>query len=138
MSDMAESAGNGRCALEHAALTDVGLRRSNNQDCLAVALAGDDQDWHRRGHLFMVADGMGAHAAGELASKMACESIPHTYHKLISHSPAESVRQAVATANETIHERGQANAEFQGMGTTCSVLVLLPASAIVAHVGDSR
>ena len=138
MSDMAESAGTGRSALEHAAATDVGLRRSNNQDCLAIALAGDDQDWHRRGHLFMVADGMGAHAAGELASKMACESIPHTYHKLLTRSPADSVRQAVFTANTSIHDRGQANAEFQGMGTTCSVLVLLPAAAIVAHVGDSR
>ncbi len=110
----------------HAALSDVGLRRANNQDSFAVHLAGDDVDWYRRGHLLMVADGMGAHAAGELASKMACESIPHTYRKLTDRGPAEAVRRAVQTANTTIHERGQANAEFQGMGTTCSVLVLLP------------
>ncbi|MBI3839378.1 MAG: hypothetical protein HY288_15780, partial [Planctomycetia bacterium] len=83
---MAEPAGNGQSALEHAALTDVGLRRSNNQDCFEIALAGDDQDWHRRGHLFMVADGMGAHAAGELASKMASEAVPHTYRKLLNRS----------------------------------------------------
>ncbi len=122
----------------HAALTDVGLRRANNQDSFAVHLAGDDADWHRRGHLLMVADGMGAHAAGELASKMACESIPHTYRKLTDRGPAEALRRAVLTANANIHERGQANAEFQGMGTTCSVLVLLPRAALVAHVGDSR
>ncbi len=138
MTDVAEHAGGGRESLENAALSDVGLRRGNNQDAFAVALAGDDADWRRRGHLFMVADGMGAHAAGELASKMACETVPHTYRKQLDRPAADALRHAVATANANIHERGQANAEFQGMGTTCSVLVLLPTQAIVAHVGDSR
>ncbi len=138
MSETSEPAGNPHRALAHAALSDVGLRRANNQDAFAIAVAADDGDWQRRGHLLMVADGMGAHAAGELASKMACESVPHTYRKLLDRSPAAALRQAVLTANATIHERGQANAEFQGMGTTCSVLVLLPRAAIVAHVGDSR
>jgi protein phosphatase len=136
--EMVEALGDGRSVLEHASLTDVGLRRANNQDTLAVALAGDETDWRRRGHLFMVADGMGAHAAGELASKMACESVPHTYRKLLDRAPADALRMAIVTANTSIHERGQANAEFQGMGTTCSVLVLLPNAALVAHVGDSR
>ncbi len=138
MTDMAKPSVDAHSALEHASLTDVGLRRANNQDTCAIALAGDDVDWHRRGHLFMVADGMGAHAAGELASKMACDSVPHTYRKLLDRSPPDALRQAVLTANASIHERGQANAEFQGMGTTCSVLVLLPKVAVVAHVGDSR
>ena len=57
--------------LDCAALSDIGLRRLNNQDSFAVLLAGSQEDFDRRGHLFMVADGMGAHAAGELASKMA-------------------------------------------------------------------
>ncbi len=57
--------------LEYAALSDVGLRRTNNQDSMTVVLAGSQKAWRKRGHLFMVADGMGAHAAGELASKMA-------------------------------------------------------------------
>jgi protein phosphatase len=135
---MPEPLGDGRSALEHASLTDVGLRRANNQDTLAIALAGDEADWRRRGHMFMVADGMGAHAAGELASKMACESVPHTYRKLVDRGPPEALKTAITAANAAIHERGQANAEFQGMGTTCSVLVLLPQSAFVAHVGDSR
>ena len=119
-------------------MTDVGLRRANNQDTFAVAQAGDEGDWWRRGHLFMVADGMGAHAAGELASKMACESVPHTYRKLLERAPSEALKHAITSANAAIHERGQAHAEFQGMGTTCSVLVLLPRAALVAHVGDSR
>ncbi|MEX2112077.1 MAG: PP2C family serine/threonine-protein phosphatase [Pirellulales bacterium] len=135
---MAKSLGDGQSAVEHAALTDVGLRRANNQDTYAVALAGDETDWRRRGHLFMVADGMGAHAAGELASQMACESVPHTYRKQLDRPPADALKSAIVAANATIHERGQAHAEFQGMGTTCSVLVLLPRAAIVAHVGDSR
>jgi len=135
---MAEPLGDPRSALAHAALSDVGLRRANNQDSFAVGLAGDAGEWYRRGHFFMVADGMGAHAAGELASKMACESVPHTYRKLPDCSPAEALERAITAANTAIHERGEANAEFQGMGTTSSMLVLLPHSAIVAHVGDSR
>jgi protein phosphatase len=124
--------------LESAALSDVGLRRGNNQDAFTISMAGDEADWRRRGHLFMVADGMGAHAAGELASKMACEAVAHTYRKSADRGGAEALRDAVRAANASIYERGQANAEFQGMGTTASVLVLLPTTAIVAHVGDSR
>jgi len=138
MTDLADSAGRAREALAHAALSDVGLRRGSNQDSFVVALAGDDAEWHRRGHLFLVADGMGAHAAGELASKMACESVPHTYRKLPDRTTPGALRQAIQTANTNIHERGQANAEFQGMGTTASALVLMPREALVAHVGDSR
>ena len=80
----------------------------------------------QRGHLFLVADGMGAHAAGELASKLAAGGIPHTYHKLLDQAPPEALRQAVIESNAHIHGRGEANAEFHGMGTTTSVLVLLP------------
>ena len=57
--------------LTHVEMTDVGMRRANNQDSLAVLMASDVEAWRRRGHVFVVADGMGAHAAGELASKMA-------------------------------------------------------------------
>ncbi len=138
MSESANTAGKGPGALDQAALSDVGLRRANNQDSFAVVLAANEHDWHRRGHLFVVADGMGAHAAGELASKMACETIGHTYRKITDRPPAEALRQSVETANANIHARGQANAEFQGMGTTTSALILMPDVAIVAHVGDSR
>ena len=57
--------------VQHAKATDIGMRRSNNQDSLAVVMASDMETWRERGHLFMVADGMGAHAAGELASELA-------------------------------------------------------------------
>ncbi|NLX97877.1 MAG: serine/threonine-protein phosphatase [Rhodopirellula sp.] len=124
--------------LEYAALSDVGLRRSNNQDAMVVALASGRQAWERRGHLFVVADGMGAHAAGELASRMAVEAIPLVYQKLAGLDPARALHQAMTAANEQIFERGQAVDDFRGMGTTASAMVLLPQGALVAHCGDSR
>ena len=135
---MTASAPNWSNGVEYAVQSDVGLRRANNQDAYAVSLAKSDEQWRTRGHLFLVADGMGAHAAGELASKLAADAIPLTYTKLADEPPAEAIRAAVEQANEKIHERGQANAEFHGMGTTASTLLLLPAGALVAHVGDSR
>ena len=124
--------------LEHAALSDVGLRRANNQDAMAVVVADSQEAWQRRGHLFIVADGMGAHAAGELASKIVTDTVPLTYHKLLDKSPPEAILAAVQDANDQIHSRGQASPDFKGMGTTSTALLLLPQGAMLAHVGDSR
>jgi len=124
--------------LDVAYVSDVGMRRSNNQDSYAVNLASDMNSWRKKGHLFIVADGMGAHAAGELASRLAVEQIPHIYRKYADFSPPEAVKRAVIETNAEINRRGQANEEFHNMGTTCSVLTLLPQGAIAAHVGDSR
>ena len=135
---MDQAAGIWSHCLEYAALSDIGLRRANNQDSYKVALAGDQADFQQRGHLFIVADGMGAHAAGELASKMATDVIPLDYRKLLDQSPAEAILSALVDANRQIHTRGQASPEFRGMGTTATTLLLLPAGALVAHVGDSR
>lgn len=125
-------------ALEVAQLSDLGLRRSNNQDSLAVVVTADAHKWCSRGHLVMVADGMGAHAAGELASKMAVDNVPHIYFKLRDLYPPAALRQAIRETNALIHTKGQSSIGFNGMGTTCSCLVLLPQGALVAHIGDSR
>jgi PPM family protein phosphatase len=124
--------------LKHASVTDMGMRRTNNQDALAVLVTEDLPTWVERGHLLIVADGMGAHAAGELASKLAVDNIPHSYYKLRDLYPPAALRQAIRDANTTIHNKGQSSIGFQGMGTTCSCLVLLPQGALVAHIGDSR
>jgi PPM family protein phosphatase len=124
--------------LKCASVTDMGMRRSNNQDSLAVIVTDDVETWASRGHLMMVADGMGAHAAGELASKLAVDNIPHSYFKLRDLYPPAALRQAIRDANTAIHNKGQSSIGFQGMGTTCSCLVLLPQGALVAHIGDSR
>jgi protein phosphatase len=132
------AAGQWDSGIDYAAQSDIGLRRNNNQDAYAVQAAADSSSWSERGHLFIVADGMGGHAAGELASKMAADNIPLTYSKLINNSPADAIRTAIEDANSQIHTRGQANIGFHGMGTTSSVLLLRPEGAMVAHVGDSR
>lgn len=124
--------------LEYCSRTDIGLRRANNQDAHAEGLANSGEQWRHRGHLFLVADGMGAHAAGELASRMAAEIVPHVYNKLKDVAVPEAIRQAICEANAQIHQKGEADPEFQGMGTTCSALLVVPQGAVVAHVGDSR
>ena len=118
--------------------TDTGMRRANNQDSFSVVRSKTSEAWKLRGHLFMVADGMGAHAAGELASKMACDNIPHNYHKSKTGTPAENLTKAYLDVGAQIHAKATANRDFLGMGTTCSTLVLGPTGAMIAHVGDSR
>jgi PPM family protein phosphatase len=125
-------------AIQYAALSDVGFRRQNNQDACAVHLSPDREHWLARGHLFIVADGMGGHAVGELASKMAVDTIPHTFDKLRQHPTLAALKTAIETANRTIYERGLLNRDFLRMGTTCTTLLLSPLGAVVGHVGDSR
>ena len=124
--------------LQIAALTDVGMRRTTNQDSHALLPADSPELLAARGHLLMVADGMGAHAAGELASKLAAEGVPHLYRKYAEHSPPDALLRAIRETNLEINRRGTANTDFHNMCTTCSVLVLLPHGAIAAHVCDSR
>ena len=111
---MQEHAANWEHCLEHAALSDIGLRRANNQDALAVVIAGSQEMFQQRGHLFMVADGMGAHAAGELASKLATDVVALTYSKRLDLPPAEAILTATREANQQIHGRGQADPDFKG------------------------
>ncbi len=124
--------------IEYAQLTDVGVRRSHNQDSYAVLLANDEEQWRQRGHLYIVADGMGAHAVGEKASEQAVGLIPHNYQKYATQGPVVALRKSFIEANASIHACGQANPEFEGMGTTGSALLLRPEGAWIGHVGDSR
>jgi PPM family protein phosphatase len=121
-----------------ATATHVGMRRRNNQDSLAVILSDDKGAWERNGHMLIVADGMGAHAAGELASKLSVELIPHHFSKLNRGIPSEALQRSMVETNGEIFRRGQANPEFRSMGTTTCSLAILPEGAVVAHVGDSR
>ena len=120
--------------LEYATCSHVGLKRTINQDSFTSRLS-DAADFPQHGHLFVVADGMGAHAAGELASQLAVDELRNTS------GPEEHARQLEVhfrQANTIIHDRGQANPQLYNMGTTCSALWLLEQGAVVGHVGDSR
>jgi protein phosphatase len=125
--------------IEHACRSDVGLRRTHNQDAYAIDTAGHDAERFRdHGHLFVVADGMGGHAVGEKASAKAVRDIPHAYHKYVPEGPAQALRRSFVETNEGIFAIGQENPEFRGLGTTASALLLRSEGAWVAHVGDSR
>lgn len=124
--------------VEFASRTDVGMRRAANQDSLAVRLCSEYEEWVRCGHLFAVADGMGGHAVGDLASRITVETLPHAYFKLEADSVPERLQAAIMAANKAIHDKAQQNSDFTDMGTTCSVLALASDGAYAGHVGDSR
>ncbi|MCL2120525.1 MAG: protein phosphatase 2C domain-containing protein [Planctomycetaceae bacterium] len=118
--------------------SDVGLRRANNQDAHAVVMATTLHQFHKRGHLLIVADGMGAHAAGELASKIAVDTISLSYAKQAGDDIAEALRNSVYDAHKQIRNQSERDEAFRDMGTTADALVLSPFGAVMAHVGDSR
>lgn len=124
--------------VQYATISDIGMRRKNNQDSATVQLCGDQEVWNQYGHLFIVADGMGGHAVGELASKIAVDTIPLTFFKSRAEDTQQALLEAIENANTAINERGTQNEEFKRMGTTCVALVLSPHGAITGHVGDSR
>jgi len=129
----------GDAALSAVALTDVGLRRANNQDNFAIVMASDADHWQKAGDLLIVADGMGAHAAGELASQLAVELIPHHFSKLHSKFDLpEALSRAFEETNREIHRKGMINPDFRSMGTTTCALAIFPIGAVICHVGDSR
>ncbi len=124
--------------IEYASHTDVGIRRSHNQDAHVAMPAADEEHYQQVGHVFLVADGMGGHAVGELASKLAVDNIPHIFSKYAHEGAIAALRRAFSEANLIIHTRGLQNREFKGLGTTGTAIVLRPEGAWIAHVGDSR
>ncbi|MBI2567436.1 MAG: Stp1/IreP family PP2C-type Ser/Thr phosphatase [Candidatus Schekmanbacteria bacterium] len=134
--------GNGFIAWDVAGMTDVGLRRSSNQDHILM---------DAKNGIFLIADGMGGHRAGERASRMACI---HVYrfirNELHSSMPAElqpveprkrwtrAMRLAAYSANRYIYDYACAQPRFKGMGTTFVALLVHDDHAYVAHAGDSR
>jgi serine/threonine protein phosphatase PrpC len=124
--------------LVHAERTDVGRRRAANQDSMQVLPPAGAGQFAQRGWLFVVADGMGAHAAGERASAIAAERVPALYEQVAPRSPALAMRKALESVNQEIHAAGKATPELEGMGTTCTALAILPRGAVIGHIGDSR
>src|SRR5262245_13603223 len=124
--------------VRYAALTDVGVKRSHNQDACRPQPARDAAEFEATGHVFVVADGMGGHAVGEKASAKAVQDIPFLYQKHARDGVVPALRRAFEETNAGIHAIGQENPEFRGLGTTSTALILRPEGAWVGHVGDSR
>ena len=120
--------------LKVGARSDVGMIRSGNEDNFFAE--ADD----RRG-VFVVADGMGGHAAGEVASEMAVQIVSRHLLSLTSvldQASAEKLAQAMRDANRAIYDRMLAEVDKQGMGTTASVLLLSDNRFLIGQIGDSR
>jgi len=112
--------------------TDVGIIRSGNEDSYLMV--------PERG-IFLVADGMGGHAAGEVASEMAVRHVARELGSLRGLSDdqvAERMRQAVRAANAAIFQRTLVEHDKRGMGTTVTALVLYDTRFLIGQVGDSR
>ncbi len=132
-----------RVTLEAWLVTDVGVVRDHNEDS---AFMEPTQGF------FIVADGMGGHAAGEVASAMAVETVRTTLEaakpeiEAFKKAPTDGGRRglvqllqnAVLSAHQAVYQRGQAETDKQGMGTTLDVVLIAGGEAFVAHVGDSR
>ena len=123
--------------------TDIGMVREHNEDSCYL---------DPKGTYFIVADGMGGHAAGEVASSMAVQEITRSLEAARPHidafaaNPADEGRQqlvqvledAVRRAHQAVYERGGRESDKRGMGTTLDVLLVADGEAFVAHVGDTR
>lgn len=117
--------------------TDVGCVREVNEDSGRLVRPADPALLVSKGTLVVVADGMGGHSAGEVASQMAADVVCRLYYAS-KDEPAAALRHAVEEANRRIHEAAAADESKHGMGTTCTTLALCGATAYAAHVGDSR
>ncbi|HET6567174.1 MAG TPA: Stp1/IreP family PP2C-type Ser/Thr phosphatase [Rhodothermales bacterium] len=118
------------------ASTDTGRVRSENQDSYGSFSPGEVLD--SSDHLFIVADGMGGHARGQEASRMAVQVIRETYFGDRSDSVSQRLRFAFEAANREIHRLSGGDVRSETMGTTCTALAFCDGTLHLAHVGDSR
>ncbi len=118
--------------------TDPGRVRENNEDAAGGFAPADPAVLEERGALFVVADGMGGHAAGEVASNYAVNKILHAYYSLPWEGAEQTLSAAVQEANAEINAEGEQTPERRGMGSTVVAAAILDGRAVVANVGDSR
>ena len=116
------------------AITDVGRMRSQNQD----NVYGSTSAIGPLPNLFLVADGMGGHNAGDYASKRAIELVRESVEKSLGTEPVEVLRTAITTANDMLYSEASQQEEKSGMGTTFVAATIVNEELLVANVGDSR
>ena len=116
------------------AMTDIGRIRNINQDYLFAS----DTSVGNLPNLFVVADGMGGHNAGDYASHCAVETMLSCVRDNKEFNPVKILRAAIEKANLEIYERAQKDSDLHGMGTTMVAVTVVGMYAYVANVGDSR
>ncbi len=115
-------------------ITDIGQRREMNQDYVYTS----EKPVGNLPNLFIVADGMGGHNAGDYASKYTVETIVDVASKSKLTEPIAILDEAIQTANRMLIDRANENPQMKGMGTTVVALTILGSHLFIANVGDSR
>ncbi|HEX6122695.1 MAG TPA: Stp1/IreP family PP2C-type Ser/Thr phosphatase, partial [Ktedonobacterales bacterium] len=121
-----------------AQLTDVGHKRERNQDNVTHFIPSDQRTMDAKGALFVVCDGMGGHAAGEVAAELGVTTIRESYYASRAEDIVTALAQAVDQANQAIYQYARAHAEMAGMGTTCVAVAVTGGRAYFVNIGDSR
>lgn len=121
-----------------ASMTDAGKVRQKNEDSYGCFEPSDPKTQESKGSLFIVADGMGGHKGGDVASRLAVEEIRSHYYSAKGEDPAAALVEAFQKANRSIYEKAQNDESLTGMGTTCTAMVIRQEFTYFAHVGDSR
>lgn len=114
-----------------------GLARPSNEDATAYVLPAPGSAFARNGSLALVADGVGGHAAGEVASRLAADTVRRTFYDRAGTVP-DVLGACFEAANRVIHERSRSDPSCAGMATTCTAVAVRDGLAYLAHVGDSR
>lgn len=119
-------------------LSDVGKKRVHNEDSCIFCAPQDMALLYDRGFLFAVADGMGGASAGELASRLALQTLIEEYYSEKPGVIPDRLTESIQAANARIFDEAEKNPEFRGMGTTVSAVVIHGSCAYIGQVGDSR
>jgi serine/threonine protein phosphatase PrpC len=124
--------------VEMANISDVGCVRAVNEDYFLYCEPQDEGEFARRGRLFLVADGMGGHNGGEIASRMAAQIVRDVFLRSELQDPEAILIDAFFESHRSILQHARTGAELEGMGTTCTAAILRGARLTVGHVGDCR
>jgi len=126
-----------RPGIELANLTDPGCVRERNEDYYCYYEPDDDEVFRKRGRLIVVADGMGGHEGGEIASGIAVEMVRQTWQS-VEGDPTDLLVAALSNAHAAIQDYAREHPELAGMGTTCTAAAIVGERLYYGHVGDSR
>jgi len=122
-----------RTGIEVSSQSDIGCVRQNNEDSFGYWEPEDDQQFVRKGRLAIVADGMGGYEGGQEASRLAVETVMAVYRDFGGDDPQAALIEALQAAHQQIRQYSFAHPELRGMGTTCTVVAIVPTALAGAN-----